>query len=283
MKVTQLTESQVETLSYDISDKIAKLSELISKVDEVSKKLEEKESKIIDDKFDLTKTHSEALKKSIELKSIVEDIKALDSSNKEEYALNLEQLRELEKKALKKIGEITEKIKNLSIDLDLKKVREDLEEQLNSFMLLKIGEFEKEFEKKSLAIENINKNIDTCTNLANESLGKIELYNKSIEHTNKIFIENSKNLKLKFRFLNGFFAVALLIIGAAVGIYGHKSYQDNQVSPVKIDTVDYLDRTLKLDIRFGVSPDGKGYLNLNRQKIEGIEDIDGMRKLIIFK
>jgi len=283
MKVTQLTESQVETLSYDISDKIAKLAELISKVDEVSEKLEEKESKIINDKFDLTKTHSEALKKSIELKSVVEDIKALDSSNKEEYALNLKQLRELENKALKKIGEITEKIKDLSINLDIEKVREDLEESLNLFMDKKIGEFEKEFEKKSLAIENINKNIDTCTTLANESVGKIESYNKSIEDTNKILIANSKNLKFKFRFLNVFFAIALLIVGAGGGIFAYKSYQDNQVSPVKIDTVDYLDRTLKLDIRFGVSPDGKGYLNLNRQKIEGIEDIDGMRKLIIFK
>jgi DNA repair exonuclease SbcCD ATPase subunit len=283
MKVIQLTESQVETLSYDISDKIAKLSELISKVDEVSKKLEEKESKIIDDKFDLTKTHSEALKKSIELKSIVEDIKKLDSSNKEEYALNLEQLRELEKKALKKIGEITEKIKNLSIDLDLKKVREDLEEKLNSFMLLKIGEFEKEFEKKSLKIKDINEKMDKNTSLANESVGKIEAYNAEIQAISLKLAENSKNLKFKFNFINVFLGLALLIVGAGGGIYGFKSYQDNQVSPVKIDTVDYLDRTLKLDIRFGVSPDGKGYLNLNRQKIEGIEDIDGIRKLIIFK
>lgn len=283
MQVTQLTESQVEILSYNLSDQIAKLTELISKVDEASEKLDEKESKIINDKFDLTKKHSETLKKSIELKSIVEDIKDLDSSNKEEYALNLEQLRELENKALEKIGEITEKIKNLDIELDIKKATKALEESLNLFMVKKIGEFEEEFEKKSLAIENINKNIDTCTTLANESVGKIESYNKSIEDTNKILIANSKNLKFKFRFLNGFFAVALLIVGAGAGIYGHKSYEDNQVSPVKIDTVDYLDRTLKLDIRFGVSPDGKGYLNLNRQKIEGIEDIDGMRKLIIFK
>lgn len=227
-----MSNSQIESLTFDISEKIAKLQELQTIILKVWERIEHESNQSQQQRIEVMKDTITTYRAAADITSIMNQIKEIKNINDLSFKNYEEKVNKISIAALTGLKEISEKLGNMKINVDVEKLEKELEKTLSAFsvrkmieidsqMNNKVEEFSKPFEINAEILKNFNAEI-----LKNNQ--KLEEANKLKEKTEHNLNEIYNNLNFKLKLITPIIGIAIFISGLGLG-YGACHFQNQKI------------------------------------------------------
>lgn len=235
-----LSNSQMESLTFDISEKIGKLEELQRTIQKIWKEIKDKEYDnhdktiaVLNAKLDKREAEKEAYKAISDLNSILQEFKNIKDFNSLTFSTYQKKVDEVTSLFADELKNITDAVKNMEISIKTEDLKKQLEKDLGAFTLRNINSINKEiinaFETNiskpmALNLESISKYKDKINETKDELMTASIIESHTKENLEKIY----KNLNLKLKLITPIIGIAIFIFGLTIG-YGICHFENKKI------------------------------------------------------
>lgn len=235
-----LSNSQMESLTYDVSEKIGKLEELKRTIQGVWKEIKDKEYdnhdktiEVLKAKLDKREAEKEAYKAISDLNSILQEFKNIKDFNSLTFSKYEKKVDEVSSQFVDDLKNIADAVKNMEISIKTEDLKKQLEKDLGAFTLHNINFINKEITNafQTNVSDTMSLNLKSIVKYKNEiSQTKDELITASIieEHAKENLEKIYNNLNLKLKFITPVLAISIFLSGLFLG-YGICHFENKKI------------------------------------------------------
>lgn len=235
-----LSNSQMESLTYDVSEKIGKLEELKRTIQGVWKEIKDKEADNQDKSIEVLKERLKTVEDQRELYKGISDVTTISAEFKEIKDFNSLTFSKYEQKVNEvtslftdELKNITDAVKNMEISIKTEDLKKQLEKDLGAFTLHNINFINKEITNafQTNVSDTMSLNLESIVKYKNEiSQTKDELITASIieEHAKENLEKIYNNLNLKLKFITPVLAISIFLSGLFLG-YGICHFENKKI------------------------------------------------------